>query len=276
METILQESKLNSESSADLDNFRSRYIEFDLVLEQSAIYPAAELYSLEKNFYLLLAASKQVDFDVSWTMRPDYASFDQYQSVIYWPILMFVNGIDTMEQFRGMDKLYVPPIDLMIRVIYDKVPRRKIERAGELPRSLDPKFMRYPFDSNEIEAIKADDQLNTYNQLDGTTAETTTSTATILTEETEYFTLTQTDLTNMYIDLAYDPINKASISLFVDFFTVPQKYGYDYSLILNDTSTYGRISWSPSQTYGGNGTLNNILIVGTELRVVYIMQVEVE
>ena len=89
-ETIRQEAQRGSEQIADLDNFRSKYLEYDFEENFAVIFPSGEIYSFEHNKFSLLLDSKKVKFDFKWTMRPDYTSYDFYGTVIYWPVILLL------------------------------------------------------------------------------------------------------------------------------------------------------------------------------------------
>ena len=78
------EASANANLSTDMDNYRNRYMEEDKELSLSVIFPGFSMTPIEKNLYLLYSNSTTVPWKDSWEMRPDYCSFDQYGTVIYW------------------------------------------------------------------------------------------------------------------------------------------------------------------------------------------------
>ena len=101
MRSIKLESKINTQNLLDIDNFRSRYLDYDTYLNLYVTFPGFDLVTLDKNICYLYNNCTLFEFKNSWYMRPDYASYDLYNTVIYWPILLYINNIDIIENFRG-------------------------------------------------------------------------------------------------------------------------------------------------------------------------------
>lgn len=316
--SIRTEAKMNSNLVSDIDNFRSKYLEYDYETDISCLAPAFEIYSLEVNKFTLLRDCKLATFKNNWRMRPDYASYDLYGTVIYWPIILFANSVQSIEDFKDFEKIYVPAFSSIMQVLRNKVPSDEIEKIKEPEISAFVSYLqRSPMDDLELQKIIADSLREDFNAPDTTTSTVPTtvidSQSTVVTPsilalmalqlanvpthpsetsliindsepyiyDTDYtvkdqniiswdpsdvpsttinpelddvvtvtyehdiinefvygVTLTATDLTNFYVTLPFNPINNSSIEFYIDGFSVPQRYGYDYILKNNNI-----ISW---------------------------------
>ena len=155
MESIRGEAKRNAELATNLDNFRSRYKETTQDLETEVIFPAYEIYSFEKNLFVLLANANKVVFKPKWYQRPDYVSYEYYNSVIYWPIILFVNRIPSIEDFKGLDEILIPPFNSILQIVKDKADRyitdldsKEISRGSKY-------YKIFPLDDREKNIIAA-------------------------------------------------------------------------------------------------------------------------
>jgi len=121
MESIRGETKRNSELATDIDNFRSRYQETTSNLEITVTFPSGEIFSFEKNLFTLLSNAECVKFKPIWYQRPDYVSHEYYKNTIYWPIILFVNRVFSIEDFKELDEILIPPFSSILQVVKDRV-----------------------------------------------------------------------------------------------------------------------------------------------------------
>ncbi len=117
MITIDQESTKRSLHPLNLDNMSERYITDNGLY----VFTSPFFWTLEKNYFYLLANSKKVPLQQKYRCRPDYLSKDEYDTVILAPVLMYVNSCFTREDFI-MDNVMVPTITAIIDVANDKYP----------------------------------------------------------------------------------------------------------------------------------------------------------
>ncbi len=271
METIARESYFNSNLAADIDNFRSRYFETDFKNGISAVYPAMELYSYEQNLFVLIAESDAVPFKPKWTMRPDYTSFDMYGSVIHWPLILFVNDIYSIEDYKNLDTVLIPPKDLISKLIRDKVPKDEIMHINKFtPIQGISLFQRNPLDSteqNKIQAKNVIEDLNTENKDENEKSEKSD----VIEEAVDSFELSSDDIENKYVDLNKTPINASSVFFYIESFNVPQKYGYDYVLTNDVGADFKRVTWNSEKCFGGHSNLDNVLKEGNKIKIKYLI-----
>jgi len=247
---IDDESSANVSSPSDIDNFRYRYVDIDNDRNLSVIFPGFEISTLERNLYLLLSNSELVDWRQSWKFRPDYTSYDYYGTVTYWYIILYVNQIDSIEDFDGIRKVIIPSIRTVKNLASDRI--FYYEKSSEDSYYFESKFYkRYPLDSNEGERIQSKE----YFDDDSSTIEQEC----VLKEVKEIFTLTDEDIFNKYVDIKYQPANFTSIQFQIEGYASLSSYGYDYILKYGTcASEMKRISWCAGDCIYGNG-LDNIL-----------------
>jgi len=253
------EAKKNAKVSTDVDNFRSRYVDADDF--NFVIFPGFELTSIEKNLFVLYNDAIKVPFSQRWEMRPDYVSYDYYGTTIFWWLILYLNKIDSIEEFIGLKDIIVPNITTIQSLVRDKIPRSEFnEKPNEVITNR--YYKRYPLDDVEMQTIEAREILQD--------TLVPTPTECILKENTEEFTLTDVDISNKYVDLEYAPVNYSSITLQIDGYTSVQSYGYDYSLkyVTNSTDLL-RISWSADDITLGEG-MEDLLSSGDTLIITYI------
>lgn len=263
MVTIKDYAISNYKSAGDIDNFRRRYSEYSQDLGITVTIPSFEIYSLEKNYFYLYSNSDKIEFKDDWYMRPDYASYDNYNTVIYWPVLLYINNIDNIEDFKDLEEILIPDINALTKVIYDRVGVDDEYEPKDTSSNNEIRYYKlYPLDEQERERIAAADNLsNSITQ--------TVTTECILKENDETFTLTSTNISNKYIDLELPPTNYSSINFYIGSYVTPQSYGYDYKLVYDSNNVLKRISWSSADCNLGNG-LENILEANDVIRITYV------
>ena len=105
--TIDKEAKTRARTAIDFEKLSDRL----KTNNDYFTFPDPNLETLEKNVYYLLKNSQEVEFDNSrYKYRPDYVSFDYYGTPALDKLLMFVNGINTVENFIGLTTIIVPSL----------------------------------------------------------------------------------------------------------------------------------------------------------------------
>jgi len=156
MASIKAESKRNASLNVDFDNFREKYKDADGISE--VIFPGFSIPPYEINMFILMSNSEQVDFIPRWHQRPDYVSYDYYGSVIFWPIILYVNQIPSFEDFKDISKILVPSYSMILSMTKDKLSNTMIT-VVQKPKTIDLNksslYKLYPLDSKEIEKLNA-------------------------------------------------------------------------------------------------------------------------
>ena len=116
MFTIDVEAKRNKLMPIDLDFMGKSY-----VTKSGIVFPSPTFWALEKNLFFLAANSTKKLFNQKYIMRPDYLSFDEYNTVILAPLLMYVNGIFCTELFN-LNEVIIPKLSFISQIVKDKYP----------------------------------------------------------------------------------------------------------------------------------------------------------
>ena len=135
MASIIGEVRRNVSLATDIDSFRSRYLDviYDYKgnIDIEVYFPAFSIYAYDKNFFVLLAKSKKEKFKPRWQQRPDYTSHDIYGSVIYWPLILYVNRINSIEDYKNIETVLIPPFNIIFEISKVRVPVDDINSLEE-------------------------------------------------------------------------------------------------------------------------------------------------
>ena len=81
--------------------------------------PTLEL--IRNNLFFLLKESTIKPFQQQYKMKPEYLSFDEYGTMIFGQLLMYVNGIYCPEEF-DMDNITIPSLSAITILTNKKEP----------------------------------------------------------------------------------------------------------------------------------------------------------
>jgi hypothetical protein len=271
---IRSEARDGSNLASDFDNMRKKYIKKDDDLDLIVSFPSGESEVLEVFKHLLISSSTKEKFKDNWKMRPDYTSMEFYNNTSYWYIILYVNKIMNIEEFKDLEEILIPNkfiINEMLRYKFsgskqielkeNKIPKLELDFLEYLKKDLQD--VKEIFKNYNYDKTKRMKQLEKYQQ------------KTTIVEKTETISMNDVILNNKYIDLKYQPVNPYSIKLYIDGFMTPQRYGYDYILNeANDSNGKRRISWDrndPNIENVGFG-LSDILNIRNKIKVVYLFE----
>jgi len=117
--TLDSETKQIIRSPLDISKMADRYkTSNDIYSVQSPT-----LYTIEKNLYFLLRNSKTELFQGQYKFKPDYLSFDEYNTVILDQLLMYVNNIKSVEEFN-LQTVIIPSLDSIVSILSDNSPTK--------------------------------------------------------------------------------------------------------------------------------------------------------
>jgi len=244
-----------------IDNLAYKYLE---VSSQGihVKYPAFEKEILERNLYNLLYNSTPIPFKNTWSMRPDYASHDLYGSTIYWPILLYVNRIDTIEEFTQLSEIFYPSIESLV-AIAGEITHKTIDANPTNKVSSEVRYYKlYNLDDKEKKKLKASDFLA------GLIPDTETA-AVELEEVTDVFTLSVTDSTSGFVTLSSKPINFSCLSITLNDDYSPLVFGRDYMLYF--IGTEAKVYWIGARVPFGSGPSIPISD-GDKLTIIYLTE----
>jgi len=161
MQSIRHEAKRNAELATNIDNFRSRYKEISYDETIDVTFPAGNIKTLDKNFFKLLAGSNLITFEPKWHQRPDYVSIDYYNTPMFWQVILYINRIASIEDFKDLEDIYIPPFNLIVDVLRDRVPATEIiDLDEEVENHSEARYFKiYPLDEREKNIIKSMERL---------------------------------------------------------------------------------------------------------------------
>ena len=115
-DTIYDEARDRARQAIDFEKQGDRY----KTSNDYYTFPDPNLETLEKYLFYLLKNSKEVDFDNSiYQYKPDYLSYDYYGTPSLDKLLMFINGIRTVEDFRDLKTVLVPSLQSINTILQD-------------------------------------------------------------------------------------------------------------------------------------------------------------
>ena len=119
MMSIDQESRQRINLPYDPDFMGDRY------RTESGIYnfPAPSLWAIEKNLFYLLKNSTETSLLRMYYYRPDYLSYDTYNTIVLWYLLLYVNQVACIEDFT-IDTVIIPSISSIVDICQDKFPSK--------------------------------------------------------------------------------------------------------------------------------------------------------
>jgi len=122
METIDNESKSRIRSPIDLDNMAKRY------KTDNGLYTftSPSLWTIDKHLFYLLRNSTQKDFESKYKYKPDYMSYDEYGTVVLEYLLMYINGVFSVEDF-DLNTIIIPSFDAIVEICQDKFPKQDVD-----------------------------------------------------------------------------------------------------------------------------------------------------
>ncbi len=125
--TIDTESRQRERVAVDINFSGNRY------KTENGLYtfPAPELAMIDKHLYFLLTHSTQKQFEQKYIMRPDYLSYDEYQTVSLAQMLMYINNVMSIEEF-SMELVVVPTMSAVIDMLQDKFSQQSVEDLFEV------------------------------------------------------------------------------------------------------------------------------------------------
>ena len=127
MITIDKESKMRSRISIDIDNFADRYKTFNNYFS----FTSPNLSVIEKHLFYLLRNSKEILFDQKYKWRPDYLSYDEYGTVALKELLMYINGVQCIEEF-DLSNVVIPDFSAIVNICRDKYSKKESDDLEEV------------------------------------------------------------------------------------------------------------------------------------------------
>jgi hypothetical protein len=112
--TIDEEAKRQLRSPLDFEKFGQRFKTDNNYYS----FPDPNLQTIDKNLFYLLRNSQEVEFESKYKYRPDYLSYDYYGTTILWDLLMYINGVFTLEDF-DLQTVVIPSLQAVTFILQD-------------------------------------------------------------------------------------------------------------------------------------------------------------
>jgi len=123
MFTIDSDAKKNKILPICLDYMGEKYT----TESKKFIFPSPSFWLIEKNLFFLTANSVKKPFDQKYIMKPDYLSFDEYNTVVLAPLLMYVNRVFCIEDFN-LNEVIIPDMSFIVEILIDKFSELPIDK----------------------------------------------------------------------------------------------------------------------------------------------------
>ena len=256
--TIHKEALNASKLASDIDGYRRTYSMKEISEDEEILihFVAPKLICFEDYRFFLYQNSRTENLKPSFYFRPDYLSYEEYNTTNLWALLMFINDIPTIEQFNKSEIL-IPSKASITKISKDIVKR-------DIPNELVASY--------EIFVPETQKLFYAHPSLPTLTAPITTPVDFVSTDlyyYKEQFTIDIITNKQRYVDLNYDPVID-SIQLKVD--EQPTFiYNKHYSVIRNN-GRLNRLTWDPRKIFNGKGLID-VISEGTEIEIQYARKV---
>ena len=125
--TIDNEAKQDARSPFNIGKMGAQY----KTTNQLFSFPAPTLETIEKNIFFLLRNSSIEKFAPKYKYRPDYLSFDKYGTTILWQLILYINGVNSVENF-DMKEVVIPSVQAVVEMNKDNFPEIPTEDLPEI------------------------------------------------------------------------------------------------------------------------------------------------
>lgn len=242
-------SKLRSVDSSDVDYYRYKYRDTEPQYDGSVVnvsFVSPILLTFEKYRFVLLENSKKIISKPQWKYRPDYVSYDQYGTVSWWQLIMWINDVKSIEYF-DKDEIIVPSADILAQTIEAEAysNNRYIDlNEDHMIQKVHVTLYRTPIDNIGHSQFTIDSSPTarelTKSELDGN--ETQNSYTTVFCRQV--FTMDIPTLRLKYVDL--DDVPEENTIRLIAKCKPNLIYNKHYTVMDTPTGERKRISWDPS------------------------------
>jgi hypothetical protein len=118
---IDQEARHKAKAPSDIERYGNRF----KTDNDYFIFPDPNLETIDKNLYYLLRQSKEIQFEQKYKYKPEYLSFDEYGTTAFWEILLYVNGVYSVEDF-DLSTVIIPAKESIVFIMRDLFPEKPV------------------------------------------------------------------------------------------------------------------------------------------------------
>jgi len=251
--TIDVEARTAIRQIVDSDRYKNIYKKLENDITINFVSPIHQVY--EDNRYYILKNSFIKPLDSKYYYRPDYLSYDEYDTTQLWELILFINGFSSIDSFRS-EYIYLPTFGVITELA-------KFDKSQQDPIDVDV-INREP-DTGEVVKL--------YTSRVFPVLEESAERVVSVTEELEMafirqkFTINETMIQNKYVDLAYFPIPESMNAKIVGN-TIALVYDVHFTIVEKSNGDLKRVSWSSADNPVGDG-LETILVIGNVLDIQY-------
>lgn len=127
-QTIDVEARQQSRSPFDISKMSDRFKTSNGLFS----FNSPSFDTIEKNLYYLLRQSTVKKFERKYRFRPDYLSYDEYGTPILDKLLMYVNSVQTVEDFKDLQEVIIPSKSSIVQMLEDNFPAKDPEDLEEV------------------------------------------------------------------------------------------------------------------------------------------------
>jgi hypothetical protein len=117
MITLNNETEKYKRSPLDISKMGTKY----RTENKYYVFQSPTLETIEKNYFWLLRNSKIKKFNQKYRFRPDYLSNKEYGTPMLWQLLMFINGVFSVEEF-DLVEVIIPALEVIMEITKDNYP----------------------------------------------------------------------------------------------------------------------------------------------------------
>ena len=117
MITLNNETEKYKRSPLDISKMGTKY----RTENKYYVFQSPTLETIEKNYFWLLRNSKIKKFNQKYRFRPDYLSHKEYGTPMLWQLLMFINGVFSVEEF-DLVEVIIPALEIIMEITKDNYP----------------------------------------------------------------------------------------------------------------------------------------------------------
>jgi len=250
MYNIKEEASVLANALTDIDNLRHHYKKKDSDINVHFVSPYLLGYETYRHHLLLNSERKQLD--QKYYQRPDYLSYDEYGTTIYWTVLMYINNVYLIEDFI-METVIVPSFDAVYAFseFYKEEPEILDLDNLPQPKKIFPKVYEPTYKANiEQETEESELLLPQYKR--------------------ETFVIKIKDLENKYVLLQFTPkiesiivrVKETNVGYLVPLFDV------HYNIKIDNEEGLVYFVWDKNSCMLGDG-MEDILLLDSILEIQY-------
>ena len=248
MQNIQQEARILSKSQLDIDLLRRSYVKVDSGVTVHFVSPY--LLAYEKYRHFLLANSIKKKLVPQYFYRPDYLSYDIYGTTIFWTVLLFINNVTCLEEFK-IDEVYIPTYFSISAMSELNEEEKNITDLDDIVE--EKEFWPKLYEPNNYTQYIKDSTVSSFPNLQP--------------YRRESFIISIDNINNQYVDLNQIPVIESIVVRLKDQVFVPL-YGVHYIIKENVDGDNMTLSWSDSDSPSGTG-MGNVILLNTILEVQY-------